>query len=123
MPGMAKLQCPTTKRHGALSQSCPVGPMSRSWAGVLLKGFMLGSHSFNVVLSLSSAPMAVTMHPSRDCPSQHSPNQRFSTCGSRPLVGGGMSNNSFTEVSYQMSCISDIYITIRNSSKITVKYQ
>jgi hypothetical protein len=44
----------------------------------------------------------------------------FSICGSRPH---GASNNPFTEVTYQMSYILDIYITIHNSSKITVMKQ
>ena len=43
--------------------------------------------------------------------------QRFSTCGSQVLWE---SNDSFTGVAHQISCISNIYVTIHKSSKITV---
>jgi hypothetical protein len=33
----------------------------------------------------------------------------------------GLLNNPFTGFTYQISCISDIYITIHNNSKIAVK--
>ena len=35
-------------------------------------------------------------------------------------LGGGVSNNPFTWVTYQISGISDLYIMIHNSSKVTV---
>ena len=41
--------------------------------------------------------------------------QWLPTCGSQPIWGP---NNPFTGVTYQISCISDIYIMIHNGSKI-----
>lgn len=35
-------------------------------------------------------------------------------------LGGGASNNPFIGVTYQISGISDLYIVIHNSSKVTV---
>lgn len=44
-------------------------------------------------------------------------NQRFSTCGSLPPW---RSNGPFSGAAYQITYISDIYITINNGNKITV---
>jgi hypothetical protein len=48
--------------------------------------------------------------------------QLFWNTGSQPLGHDPLeaSNNPFTKVAYQISCISDIYIGIHNNSKITV---
>lgn len=50
----------------------------------LLPELMTGFQGSNVLL-FSSALMGATLHNSRECPSQHSLNKWFSTCGSRPL--------------------------------------
>ena len=44
--------------------------------------------------------------------------QWFSTCGSQPFYG---CTDPITGVVYQISCISDIYTTIHNQSKISYK--
>lgn len=55
----------------------------------------------------------------RETPDGESLEPQISPYESRPLWGGG-SNDLFTGGEYQISFISDIFILIHNSSKVTV---